>query len=244
MTRRRASVKHRATITGMSDTSRLAALALVLGGCGLIDANIFDTTITLSTQTYKQEFSTGNGMVPKVSCTAQTAMVCSAVSAQGVVGRCDAAAGECYADASVTLPYPVDLSKDMAFQSGIGQKAVQAVRAIKLAYTIPQNTLTFNMPPIRLYVGPQGSAAVTDTGVVAIGTIDALAKGQTLTTPKVIEVPDNSPARTLLVNAVTSPKTPIVFLLAATPSIRGGDDAPAGLIQVNVTPSLVVGLPR
>ena len=67
MTRRRASVKHRATITGMSDTSRLAALALVLGGCGLIDANIFDTTITLSTQTYKQEFSTGSGTEPSCS---------------------------------------------------------------------------------------------------------------------------------------------------------------------------------
>lgn len=217
-------------------------LAAPLGGCGLIDANIFDTTITLQTQTYMQDFGSSSGTVPSVPCNSDA--LCGAVSVQGAVGRCDTATQLCYADASLTLPYSVTLSKDASFQSGIGQKAVQSVRGIDLAYSIPSNTLTFAVPEITLYVGPQSAKAVTDPGVALIGKIPPLAARQTLTTPGVLRVTDGSPARQLLVNAITTPNTPIVFLLSASPRINAKQELPAGAIQVNITPSLIVGLPR
>lgn len=231
------------TVAGMSGILGILALgAASLAGCGLIDANIFDTTVTLQTQTYQQDFGSNMGTVPSIPCSNDN--VCGAVSAMGATGRCDMAAKTCYADASVTLPYPLTLSKDSSFQSGIGQKLVQSVRGVDLAYTVPSNTMTFAMPEISVYVGPQSAKLTTDSGVALIGKIPPLAAKQTLTTPGVLKVTAGTPAYSLLFNAITTPSTPIVFLLAANPRVNAGQPVPAGAIQVNVTPSLIVGLPR
>lgn len=217
-----------------------------LCSCGLIDANIFDTTIRLSPQSYKQSFGSAGGMLAAVTGCTNDAM-CTPLSSwiQGGSARCDvnAAPTECVIEAPFNLAYPLTLSEDGAFQSGVGQKAVQAVRTIKLDYQV-DNRATFALPELEVYVGPAGVMSKNDTSIALIGRVPATpaAKSQT----GALEVKDGTDARSKLIYAVQKPKTPLTFLVSGTLQLRSGkpQPAPAGEVEVKVTPSLVVGLPR
>lgn len=224
----------------------LGAVAL---GCGLINPNIFDTDIRLQRQVYSQDFGRNSGKVPAVPCSGQ-ADTCQQVSSvvQGVPARgvCDPQSMRCQAEASVTLSYPVNLSEDPAFQSGVAGRAVQFVRAAELGYSLPINTLTFDIPEIEIYIGPQNARNKTDPGVVLIGKVGPFTRGQTISdsAPMTLAIADGSPARTQLEQNIKNPKAPFVFLIHAQPRISGGDDVPAGRMELHLFPKITVGLPR
>ena len=232
---------------------RPGLMLLLLGAgllsCGLINANIFDTEIRLSRQVYSQDFGKAAGTVPKVPCSAQTDLcqqVTSALQGAPAKGLCDLSTMLCVAEASVTLPYTVNLSQDQAFQSGVAGKAVQFVRSVAIDYSLPTNTLTFPLPAIEVYVGPQDATTKTHPGVVLIGTIGPFARAQTISdsAPLTLAIADGSPARAKLEASIKNPKVPFVFLIAATPRMASGDELPAGKLELHIFPRITVGLPR
>lgn len=227
----------------------LAALSAGVLSCGLINPNILDTDIRLQKQVYSQDFGKASGVVPVVPCSAQTDVcqqVTDLLTGAPARGVCDTAAMRCYAEASMTLPYTVNLSQDQAFQSGIAGRVVQFVRAIELGYSLPVNTLTFDVPQVEIYVGPQDAKNKTDPGVVRVGTIGPFAAGQTISdgAPMTLAIADGSPARAQLEQNVKNPKVPFVFLISATPRMDSGKPLPAGKLELHVFPKVTVGLPR
>lgn len=224
-------------------------LGAIVLGCGLIDPNILDIDIRLQRQVYSQDFGRSTGKVPVVPCSGQ-ADTCQQVSSlvQGVPARgvCDPQSMRCQAEASVTLSYQVNLSQDQAFQSSVAGRAVQLVRAAELGYSLPVNTLTFDIPEIEIYIGPQDAKNKTDPGVVLIGKVGPFARGQTISdsSPMSLAIADGSPARSQLEQNIKNPKAPFVFLIHALPRISGGDDVPAGRMELHVFPKITVGLPR
>lgn len=224
------------------------AMAMGLAGCGLVSSDIFDVDVHLQTQPFSHDFGNAMGKVPPVPCSAMMntcQLVKDALNDSRVAALCDGTM--CYAQADVTLPSPdIDLSKEKEFQSKVAQKAVQAVRTIDLGYRVVVNTLSFDIPAIDVYVGPSGAMLKTDPGVLPIGTIGPIGKGQR--TPDNVlshlKVADGSKARDYLVGKVMMPKPPFVFLLAASPRLKAGDSLPAGNIEIDVLPTVTVGLPR
>jgi hypothetical protein len=217
--------------------------------CGLINPNIFDTTIELKQQIYKQDFGQAMGQVQAPPCSAQMD-TCSQFQGQfgadsQVRARCDTTRMLCYAEGSVTLTETVNLSEYAALQKG-----VDAVRTIEILYSLPVNTLTFPLPQIEIYAGPQGSKSKSDPGVVFIDKVGPFQKGQTIsdTSPMRIVVPDGSAARNTLVGYIKNPKGSFVFLIVANPRVdadgSGKLTLPAGKIELRIVPRITVGLPR
>lgn len=222
-------------------------LACVTGGCGL-----FDQTITLQPQEFKQNFGTSMGTVPNVPCTTaadpcmQVAnMVSGSVMGATAKGVCDTASQKCTAEVTATLSYPITLSKEQNFATMVAGKAVSVVHTITLKYGVSKNTTTFPIPETSLYIAPMGVTSVADSRAVYIDKIPAIAKGTTIPDGGgSISLPEGSPARAEFVKYIQSPTTPFVLLGVAKPVVKAGDAMPAGEIWLRVIPEFVVGLPR
>lgn len=224
--------------------------AALISACGLVNANIFDTDIRLQRQDYSHDFGQARGTLPTVACTAQSDP-CQLVADQlatGVNGAkafCDTGQGHCAVEGNVALTYPVNLSQDPSFQSSVGQKAVQFVQKIEFGYAL-QNSLTFALPRIDLYIGPQDARSKDDAGVVPLGQIGPFAAGEDIpdAAPRTLSVERGSAAFAQLERSIKSPKTPFVFLLSAAPRIDAGQPVPAGKLELHLYPKITVGLPR
>ena len=230
----------------------ILAAALVGGvaaGCGLISSNIFDITIGLSSQTYGHDFGNNSGNAPSITCPV-TPDPCPTLASQipgGSNGRCDTgtAPSVCAADVTVVLPSTINLSMDASFASSIGSKAVRFVHTIDLAYSVSQNTTTFDIPAMQLYIGPSGATKPTDQGVVALGMFQPLARMTTIPVSGAqhIIINEGTPAHEKFSYYVQNPMVPFVLMVVATKKVRGGEPIPGGKIQLVIKPSITVGLP-
>jgi hypothetical protein len=236
----------------LASTLVIASLVTAAAGC---TSDIFDVEVDLKTETYKADFGAATGTIPIVTCDPANPGVCSDgrvvnvnTAATGVPAEvqvspgCDATTDRCFVEASARIAYPVDVREDDAFASAVASRTVTFVRIADFVYTVPANSLTFDIPQIDIYVGPAGSAQETDPGVVAVGSTPALAAGGTLTDGH-ITVDDDSPARATIEDNIMNQR-PLVFLVVLSPRLEAGAAIPAGALEVDVSPHLLIGLPR
>jgi hypothetical protein len=222
---------------------RAGVLAVLLGipaGC-----DVFDFSVDLQSQTFKLDFGQQSGTVPAVACDA-AADVCGSTlavnfDASSMAGLpsdvevalgCDASSGQCYAQANARAAQTVGVLQDDDFSSKVGRNGLAFVHKIDVAYTIPSNTLTFDIPQVDVYAGPAGSVRETDPGVALVGHTQPIAAGVTTTAELHMEINDDTPARPVIEDAIEDKKD-FVFIVV-----------PAGAVQIDVFPSIVVGLPR
>jgi hypothetical protein len=225
--------------------------------CGC-SADVFDVTVDLKPQTFALDFGQQTGTIPTVTCddtiveevcgsgqsvsvdTTSTTGVPSDVQMQ--LG-CDANTARCFAQATGHASQPVNVLQDDAFVTRIERNALSFVHLVDVAYTIPANTLTFDIPQIDIYAGPAGSRRETDPGVAIVGSTEPIAAGTVVTDPLHVMITDDTPARPVIEDAIEN-KQEFVFIVVATPRIDAGAPIPAGAVQIDVAPSLVIGLPR
>jgi hypothetical protein len=238
-------------VTKIGSTLTIASL-LIAAGC---TDDIWDVEVNLKTETYRADFGSATGTIPIVTCDPADPGVCSDGSvvtvntaATGmpadvqVSPGCDATTDRCFVQATARVAYPVDVLQDDAFTSAVASRTVTFVRVADFVYTVPANSLTFDVPQIDIYVGPAGSTQETDPGVVAVGSTRALPAGTTLTDGH-ITVDDGSPARATIEDNIRN-QLPLVFLVVLSPRLAAGSAIPAGALEVDVSPQLLIGLPR
>jgi hypothetical protein len=231
----------------------LAAAGAAPSGCS---KDIFDLSLSLQKEVYTIDFGAPRGDVPAVACTGDGTDVCSNlpvvstdVAALGVpatidlTAACDTTTQLCYAQATVRAPYTVSVLDDPGFAASVARRGTTFIRVAALAYTVPVNTLNFDLPALDIYVGPAGSARETDPDVVLVGSTTALAAGQTLTDDQHLTVADGSPARALIEGNIQG-RQPFTFVLVISPRLDSGQPIPAGAVEIDVTPNLLIGLPR
>jgi hypothetical protein len=230
---------------------RVMVMALAVAGaaCGL-----FDFDVDLATQTFTLDFGQQTGTMPAVACDASAGACAGAASfnfdtsaTAGVPSTvdvslgCDTGTGQCYAQASARAVQTVGVIQDDSFSSKVERHALSFVKLADIAYTIPTNTLTFDIPAVDVYAGPAGATRETDPGVALLGTTQPIAAGMTTTEPAHLIVTDDSPARPVIEHAVEH-KQDFVFIVVASPRMNAGNPVPAGAIQIDVAPKLKVGL--
>lgn len=227
------------------------ATLVVAGGCS---RDVFDVTVNLKTENYRADFGLASGTIPVVACDPAAADACAAgtvvdVTVSSVAPAdiqvstgCDGTTARCFAQASARVPYTVDVFQDDAFTSKVASHVVEFVRVADFAYTVSANTLTFDVPQIDIYVGPEGTTRETDPGVVAVGSTPPLPAGTVLTAGH-LTVDDGSPARAAIEDDIRNER-PLTFLIVLAPTLEAGAPVPGGTIQVDVSPQLLVGLPR
>lgn len=226
----------------------VVAVGGALAGC---NPDIFDVSVSLAHESYPIDCGNAAGTIPTAACTAGDTTVCGNSQNIGLDGNagqvtiglaCDGSKNLCYAQVNATAAATVDVLQDDSFTSAVGRRAVSAVRMLDLQYTIPSNTTTFTIPEIDVYVGPAGSKASTDSGVVLVDKISPLAAGTTITgSPRHLTVADGSPARDLIEGSIRS-ESPFVFVVSTAPRLEAGATLPAGKLVVDVQPLLGLGL--
>ena len=239
-------------LSSISLTLMVATACLGSGGC---DSGIFDVDVNLQRQTYKADFGTGQGTIPVVACDPRGPDMCGAgtgtvpIEASPATGNvqlaCDGTTLRCFAQARVLWSAPVDVLQDDDFITKVERHSVVAVRQVDLAYTIPANTLTFAVPAIQIFVGPAGSAAETDPGVVSVGNTTAIAAGAIVdgAATRHLFVSDSTPAHSFIAASILNRQT-MVFILLLSPRLEAGAPVPAGALEVDMIPRLTLGVPH
>jgi len=244
----------------MTRRPRIRAWALALAvapavGCA---ADVFDVDVALTAQTFVVDFGSQTGDIPTVMCSEAAAQeVCGASPSAGVDTSsatgvpsdvqvtlgCDTSTDQCFAQASAHLSQPVDVLQDDAFVTRVERHALSFVRLVDVAYTLPANTLTFEIPQIDIYAGPAGSTRETDPGVAIVGSTQPVPAGTVVTDAQHVTINDDTPARPVIEHAIEHQQQ-FVFVVVTNPRLESGAPIPAGSAQVDIAAKLTVGLPR
>jgi hypothetical protein len=223
---------------------------LLGGGCS---KDIFDVTVELGSETYSADFGQRTGTVPTIACNPHYPDVCSGASViapnevasagpvtAGVTTGCDGTIDLCFAQVSARVVYPVNVLQDDGFVTAVAERSISLVRLAQVAYTVPTNTLTFDVPSVDIYVGPAGTLRETDPGVVQVGSTVAVPATTPFTTPMNLVIADGSPGRALIEQSIQAAQT-FVFVLTLAPRIEAGAPVPAGAVEVDLFPQVDLG---
>jgi hypothetical protein len=235
-----------------------AAAVLWLGsGCS---PDIFDVEVALKTQRLAADFGAPRGNIPDVTCDPAMADACtdavptlaqsggSVVDAAAPYGvtlelGCDARTSRCYAQAAARLTVGARVLDGEDAGDQLGRKVTGFVRGIDVAYTVPTNTLTFDVPAATLFVGPPGTRRETDPGVVAVDALAPVAAGAPVDEERHLAIESGSPARKFIEQSVKGQRA-FVFVVVVAPRLEGGAPIPAGALAVELSPRITIGLPR
>jgi hypothetical protein len=232
----------------------LLALASTVAGCSL---DIFDVVVELDARVLTTDFGQQAGTVPAVPCSVVDVDVCDTVAptlavdgaSVGVPGEvtlalaCDAVKGNCFAVATARPAVTVNVLTDDDFASRVARNATFLLRSISVEYTVPVNTLTFDVPRIDIYAGPEGTTRETDPDVVLVAMTKRIPANTPVKSKQVLTIPDDSEGLSFLEDSVENERN-FVFLAVIAPRVEANQPVPSGRIELNVLPSLLLGLPR
>lgn len=229
-----------------------AAFLPLVAGCPLsVNSNEIAVTYDPDPQHFMQDFGNQTGTLQDVPCAGNPSL-CSAVPApMGTTATCDSATQKCILTAQLAAAQTVTLANESGFPSSVANAAVSNVEVRVMRYWTPTNTLTFDTPPIDVYVGPQGATKPGDAGVTKLGTMPPLTKmtqtmcraGAAGTKDSYCEMPLTPDGKMALSLLAKNYKTPFTILVAGTLTARGGQPMPAGKLEMNVQPQLVFSIP-
>jgi hypothetical protein len=235
---------------------RLGLTAVLLAAAGGCSPDIFDIGVALTPKVFPLDFGSSSGVIiPSVACDPASPAACGGHQVIDLAGGtneaevhialapgCDGGTMHCYAEANARALYTVDVLQDESFTSKVGRRAISGVRMLDIAYTIPSNTTTFDIPRIDVIVGPPGTTAATDPGAYPVDSIPTLtARMVVVGESRHFTLAADSPARDLIERSVQS-KSPFVFVLALAPRLGSGTPLPAGKVEIAIQPLLGLGL--
>src|ERR1022692_1270975 len=229
------------------------ACALLMGsaGCGLLSSDITTTKIGLPPQTYSFDTSMFKGLPTgssqSVPCgDGQAITDCCNPPAPLPPPDCTTTPLVCQPDnssfnngASVcTAVIPESISNSINL-SGAGLSSFPAgnISIDSIAYTVSNNTLNVDLPPVSIYLAPDG---VTDpmNGAMLFGTIPAIQAG---TNPSGKVQKDSGADHAFEVYAGNL-STPFNFIASTTVVIPSGTPIPNGQVTITVTVTLAAHL--
>ena len=233
---------------------RLAALAILSIGSAACSADVFDVDVALASHAYQADFGPSSGTIPTVACDPAMPSACGMGSMLAVTTAvpattdvsvdlgCDPTSSRCFAEAHARVSYELDVLQDDAFVTKVERHAISVVQSVDLAYTLPTNTLTFDVPAIDVYVGPAGATKETDPGVVLVDSISSIAAGTTFVADRRhLTLAEGSPGRALIVSSIQA-KQPFVFVVVTAPRSEAGSPVPGGAFEIDIYPTVGLGL--
>jgi len=222
----------------------IAAPLTFATGCGLINSDLAKVSFDLPPKTYT--FDTGQAdwnasmtsafaMVPTIACGTNADCCPLAISAAGIdcsMLICDPASAACaFAVVVQSPPQMIDLKNEAQIPSSLSNQSAIDISVNKLTYDVNQNSLNVDLPPVDLYVGPQGSTKVSDPGVVKFATVPSIPHATTLTNGN---IPLDAAANSVFSNIGMHLGTPFVFLAQTRVVIPGGTPPPSGALTLTI----------
>jgi hypothetical protein len=229
-----------------------AAVAGTALGCGLISSDITKVTFDLPMKSYHFDTSglnipAGNTQeipcgptqlvmdccnppapLPAPDCSSPTTNITCATNAQGN--------DVCTAEVTVTQTASMNLGSEVPKLSSATSLANLSIS--RIAYTVTNNTLNVDLPPMVIYLAPNGITDPNDPNAKRFGTVPTIPAG---TTPSgTVSLEPNAAAT--FSSFTQSLSTPFNFIITTTVEVPSGTPIPSGAIDVGVTGTLSASL--
>ena len=221
-------------------TSMLATLGLV--GCGLISTDITRLTFDLPTQTYTFDTAQWNippaldgAAFPSFPCTVDNDC-CAPASLAGLdctMPKLSCMSGSCAASLPESQATMINLSTDV-MPSLSSYTSLVSISISSIKYAVRSNTLNVDVPPLSIYLAPNGVTDPTDSRAQLFGTVPKIPAGSMPTGN--VQLVSNAPA--LFQMFTSNLATPFEIIAAATVVIGAGTPVPTGAITIAVTGAL------
>ena len=216
----------------------LAAFVL-LGGCGLIDPNISKLTFDLPTETYTFDTAQwGNlpkGTIPSTPACTSATDCCTVATALGTGIDCATltcnSSSVCEADLPESAASSVNLAMQVPVLQSFPGHALSSVTISSISYAVSNNSLNVDLPPMTIYLAPDGATKPSDPGAEEFGTIPAIPAG---TDPSGMVMLVSNAAQ-VFAKFTGNISTPFTIIAAGTFVVAGGSPVPMGAITLSVT---------
>jgi hypothetical protein len=216
------------------------AVALLLGGCGLISSDITKVTFDLPDQTYSFDTSKWVNLPPAAAGQTFPSIQCSADSdcctlGQAVQINCSTtplvcASNACNADLPESQYTAVNLAMQVPALATFPGHSLVNVSVASVTYKVTSNTLNVDVPAIQVYLAPDGVTDPHADGAVLFGTLPVIPAGST-PTGAMTKAPGADAAFQMFTKNVS---TTFNIIAATTVVIAPGTPVPHGAITVTV----------
>lgn len=219
-------------------TSLVGLCSLIAGGVAGCDLLQDATSFTVETDWETFTIDTGSlglkvvgaSTIPSITCSAAgdicaQASAASQLACTGQSYSCKVACGSkgtCAVSATAEQGTTVDLSQKI--KNNTQSSMLSKVSLNRVVLDVPENSLNFDTPQLKIFVGPSSAARSTDSGVVLFATVPAITKGkvsQQVITP-------TEAGKSAISNYVKDFKVPFKMLGNASLGFASGDPIPSG----------------
>lgn len=221
-----------------------AALTFVTA-CGLISSDIASVKVALPPRTYsfdtaKAGWNLPPATLPSFPC-ADDATCCTAATAVGVncdMVLCDGGSGTCALKVTVeTTPQSIDLKTQAPELGKYSNQTVIDVTIGQIKYDINMNSMNVDLPPVELFVAPDGTTSTSDPAATRFGTVPATPALGTVHDGKVTL---DKAGQDAFVGYAHNFGTPFVFIARSVVIVPGGTPLPMGAVAITVKGELLV----
>ena len=214
---------------------------LLVGGCGLISSDITSLTFQMPSKTFS--FDTANAMwkappgtFPAVACgTGQVVTDCCHPPSPAPTPDCVATPlacenSVCVVEFPVSITQKIDLKAEVPALMNVGSQGLADVSIKRILYTIV-STMNVELPPIQIFIAPDGITSATDPSAKKFGTVPATPPMMTSTGDVVLD-PAGQAAFTQYAHQLS---TPFNLIATTTMMVAPGNPVPAGRVDATVT---------
>ncbi len=221
--------------------SLLGCLAITLSSaCGLISSDVanFDLTLpdknfTIDTASWDVNQADADTYLATSCASAPT--VCNAAAQQACPmncsGECNGSTKTCDLALDVSLYQPIDLVAEKPELKSINDEPVIKVTLDSVTWEVTSNTLNVETPAMTVYVAPISVMDPNDPQAKAIGTLEAVPAGTTVTGK---QLAFTATGKADLVATMSTYKTPFNVLVGSTLFVRSGQTVPSGKLDAIV----------
>lgn len=227
---------------------RSCVVALALSGCGLIESDVTNFDLTLPEKSFSVDASgwqvnqQAADTFLNMSC-AGNPSICSSAATNACPMNCSARCGEtsnkCELSLDVAVYQMIDLVTEKPELKSINDQPVIKVTIDSVTYRIPQNTLNVPTPVMDVYVAPMSVMDPTDPMAKKIGTIPAVAA---MTTVGMADLMFTADGEQVLVDTMSTYKTPFNVIVGSKLWLTAGDPVPTGRLDAVVMIKAHAGL--
>jgi hypothetical protein len=232
----------------------ITATAMVSGlaGCGLIDPNITKVTFDLPTQSYSVDSSTlnlpagntqavpcGTGQIITDCCNPPAGLGLPMPDCSMTMLACEAnTAGMDVCTAVVTVSQSQTLNLGQQVPQLQGAVGLGNLTINQISYTVLDNTLNIDLPPVTLFLAPNNVTDPNDPTAKKFGTVPSIAA---MSTPMGTVMLESDAAATFS-SFTKSLSTPFNLIATTTVHVPSGSPTPSGKIDMTVTGRLSASL--
>jgi len=215
--------------------------------CGLVSSDITKVSFDLPPKFYRFDTQQAGwkgadtmkfGTVPAISCTADADCCPPAVAALGLDCSsivCDLPPGTATCAFALTIetpPQTIDLKMEVPSVSAISSQNVIDIAISQITYTVSENSLNVDLPPVDLFLADNGAASTGDPSAVQFGTVPVIPRMTTVANGNVTLV---QPAAKDAFNKIGHHLgTPFVFIARSRVLVPGGTPVPSGALSITV----------